>query len=128
VRLERATVFGAVHVTVLHATDVLFAGHVDCADRTVGCVRYTRYTAGSLLPARFRTTSAPVAFCSRRFGRVDYALLDAATDPAVRGASSQGAEPGVFASARDATRVENLMIKLREFVPVRLVPVAIAQT
>jgi hypothetical protein len=128
VRLERATLFGAVHATVLHATDVLFAGHVDCADRTGGCVRYTRYVAGSLLPTRFRTTSAPAAFCSRRFGRVDYALLDVATDPAVRGASSYGAEPGVFAGARDATRADNLLTKLREFVPVRLVPVAIAQT
>jgi hypothetical protein len=128
VRLERATVFGSVFATVLHATDVLFTGHVDCADRTGGCVRYTRYLNGSLLPTRFRTTSAPAAFCSRRFGRVDYALLDVATDPAVRTASSQGAEPGVFASARDATRADNLMTKLREFVPVRLVPVAIAQT
>ncbi len=128
VRLERATVFGTVRATVLHATDVVFADLVDCADRTTGCVRYTRYADGSSLPLRFRTTSALVAFAARRFGRVDYALLDAATDPAVRAASSSGAEPGAFARARDATRVANLTTKLREFAPVRMVPVAIART
>ncbi len=128
VRLERTTVFGTVRAIVLHATDVVFADLVDCADRTTGCVRYTRYADGSLLPPRFRTTAAPVAFGSRRFGRVDYALLDAGTDAAVRAVSSEGAEPGAFARARDATRVANLTTKLREFAPVRMVPVAIAQT
>jgi hypothetical protein len=127
-QLLRTTVLGQVSATVLYASDVVFTDIVQAVNQTAGCVRYSRFEPGSQLPARFRSTSAPIAFGSRHFGRADYARLVAGTDDAVLSTGEAGAEPGAFAAQLERVRLSNLQTKLREFMPLSMVPVVIGQT
>jgi hypothetical protein len=134
-QLERVTVFGALHCEILAASDVLLCDIAVADDRQRGCIRYSRYQPGSLLPRRYQCVpgeaqsgrSTPV-FTSLRFGNPAYAQLAAGTAAEVLTASDQTDAPGAFATTLGTTRLRNLQTKLAEFMPVGLVPVLIAET
>jgi hypothetical protein len=142
VHLERVTVWGQVRCDVLEASECLLDDLVVVEDQQTGCIRFTRYELGSVLPRRFQTVPsdeqaaafpgtgrclAPV-FGSRRFGRPDYAQLAVTGPPELLNASEARAEVGAFASALNPIRLGNLLVKLREFMPVSLSAVVIAET
>lgn len=142
VQLERVTVLGRIHCDVLHASESLLDDITIVEDRQAGCIRFSRYELGSVLPRRFmcvpsdaETLScspqmrclAPL-FNSRRFGRPDYVQLAAACPPEILTASEAGAEVGAFASLLNTIRLENLDTKLREFLPAGLTALVIAET
>jgi hypothetical protein len=143
--LERVTVLGSVHCEILSASDCLFDDVVLADDQQSGCIRFSRYELGSALPPRYQCiptvdqaqacqAGGPQARClaplfnSRRFGRPDYAQLAPGCPPALLTAGEQGAEVGAFAGRLNAIRVENLDIKLREFLPVSMVAVLVGTT
>jgi hypothetical protein len=142
-RLERVTVLGRIRCVTLSASESLLDELVVVDDQQAGCIRFTRYELGSVLPRRYQSVPddaqaalprppggrclAP-AFNSRRFGRPDYAQLAGACPPEILTASEARAEIGAFAGALGAVRLENLLLKLREFMPVSLAPVVIAET
>jgi hypothetical protein len=70
---------------------------------------------------------APV-FDSRHFSRPDYARLSNSSPVEIAVASEAGSEIGAFASGQSAIRLENLELKLREFLPVGLTALALAET
>ena len=133
---------GRIQCEVLSASETIFDDIVVAEDRQSGCIRYSRYEAGSLLPQRFQCVPneqevaasppdgrcvAPV-FNSRRFGQPDYVQLSMATPAQILSASEQHSEIGAFAGALSTIRLENLRVKLKEFMPVGLEPVIIAET
>jgi hypothetical protein len=142
VQLERVTVLGRIQCDVLNASECLLDDLVLVADQQAGCIRYTRYELGSVLPRRYQSVPsddqaaacrrpgrclAPV-FGSRRFGRPDYAQLGTIGPAEILTASEARAEVGAFASSLNPIRLSNLLIKLREFMPVSLSAVVIAET
>lgn len=141
VQLERVTVFGTVFCDVLNASESLLNDIAIVNDQQSGCIRFTRFQAGSILPRRYRclpdatqtATGSGVSrlvtplFHSRRFGRPDYAQLAAACPKTILTAGEDQGEIGVFASTQNTIRLSNLKIKLQEFMPVGLSPVIVAE-
>jgi hypothetical protein len=141
-QLERVTVLGRVHCEVLSASESILDDVVVAEDRQSGCIRFSRYETGSLLPQRYQCVPseqdaaacpsggrclAPL-FNSRRFGRPDYVQLAVATPAQILSASEEHSEIGAFAGALSTVRLGNLRTKLKEFMPVGLKPVIIAET
>ena len=142
VQLDRTTVFGAIHCDVLYASECLLDDLAIVADQQSGCVRFTRFEEGSVLPRRFMCVPseaqadacigtsrciAPV-FNSRLFGRPEYAQLSARCPEALLTASESRAEVGAFAGAQNTIRLRALQAKLQEFMPVGLSAVIIAES
>ena len=95
-----------------------------CIDGSA-CTQADTCQAGACAPG---LRCLPPRFHARRFGRPDYAQLAGVTSPAILTGSEAGAEVGAFASGRNAIRQGNLEIKLREFLPVGLRALLIAET
>ena len=92
--------------------------------RRYQCVPSEVQAATCMPPSR---CFAPL-FNSLRYGRPDYAQLAAACAPEILTASEARAEVGAFASMLNPIRLNNLVIKLQEFMPVGLSAVIIAET
>ena len=141
VQLERTTVIGTITANALTASESLLNDLATVLDQQNGCIRFTRFEPGSVLPRRYqclpnedqmrscaakkRRCLAPL-FHSKRFGRPDYLQLAASCDGLLLSASENGAEIGAFASSMNTIRLDNLRIKLREFLPAGLTAVLIA--
>jgi hypothetical protein len=136
------TVLGVISCEVLSASECLLNDVALVQDQQSGCVRFTRFERGSVLPRRYQCVPsesqtaacserwrclAPV-FNSRRFGRPDYAQLAAACPTEILTASEAGAEVGAFAAALNTIRLGNLRTKLQEFMPVGLSALIVAET
>jgi hypothetical protein len=142
VQLERVTVLGRISCDVLNASESLLNDVALVQDQQSGCVRFTRFERGSVLPRRYQcvpsdeqatTCSLPwrclaPAFNSLRFGRPDYVQLAAACPMEILTASEAGAELGAFASALNTIRLSNLKAKVQEFMPIGLSAVIIGET
>jgi hypothetical protein len=142
VQLERATVLGRIRCEALNASESILDDVAIAEDQQSGCIRFSRFETGSLLPRRYQcvpsrqdeAASPPGVRClaprfnSRRFGRPDYVQLAAGTPMQILSASEQHSEIGAFAGALSTVRLANLRTKLKEFMPVGLQPVIIAET
>jgi hypothetical protein len=142
VQLERVTVLGRIHCEVLGASETILDDIAVAEDLQSGCIRFSRYETGSVLPRRYKCVPSEqdLAACpatgrclaprfnSRRFGRPDYVQLATATPAQILAASEQHSEIGAFAGSLNTVRLQNLRTKLQEFIPVGLAPVIIAQT
>jgi hypothetical protein len=142
VQLERVTVLGRIFCDVLSASECILNDYVFVEDQQSGCIRLTRYERGSVLPRRYRCVPTeeeiaassprlrclPPRFNSRRFGRPAYMQLASACPAEILTASEAAAEVGAFASRLNTIRLDNLAVKLQEFLPVGVTPVIIAET
>lgn len=141
-QLERVTVLGRIACDVLQASECLLNDLAVVDDQQSGCIRFSRWERGSVLPRRFQCVPTeaqardcppnrrclPAQFNSLHFGRPDYAQLAAIRQPEILSASESAAEVGAFASELNQIRLANLQVKLREFMPVSLTAVVIAET
>src|SRR5262249_2852282 len=106
---------------------------------------FSRYELGSLLPRRYQCVPTddqarqcrlgfPARRCigplfnSRLFGRPGYGQLASGTSAETLAASENGSEVGAFANRLNTIRLNNLQVKLREFMPVGLSAVIVAET
>jgi hypothetical protein len=136
------TVFGAILCDVLNASESLLNDIAIVNDQQSGCMRFTRFEMGSVLPRRYRCIPdetqasacgagprclAPL-FNSRRFGRPDYAQLTASCPDVILSGGEDEGEIGVFAGTQNTIRLRNLKTKLQEFMPVGLSAVVIAES
>ena len=138
VQLERTTVLGRVRCAVLVASETILADVAAVDDRQAGCVRFSRFEPGSVLPRRYRCVpsaddaarggAARPAFVSLRPANPGYAQLDTTSDPALLRASEVDDHVGAFGSTLPGLRLENLHRKLDEFLPVGLRALVIAET
>jgi hypothetical protein len=141
VQLERSTVLGRIHCEVLNASDCLLNDLAVVEDQQTGCVRFTRFEQGSILPRRFQSIPteeqarqchlprclAPL-FASLQYGRPNYLQLAAGCPPEILSASTDNAEVGAFASALNPVRLGNMLTKLSEFMPAGLSAAVIGET
>jgi hypothetical protein len=139
--LERCTVLGPAALHRLAATECIFDDVVIVGDAQHGCVRFSAWATGSVLPRQYECVEIPPTapiFTTRVFGQPGYCQLLATADRAIRSSISArpslveggpaGSEMGVFAGEQNAIRQRSLRIKLQEFMPLGLDPVIIPVT
>jgi hypothetical protein len=137
--LSRTTVLGRAFVHRLEASECLLSGFTVVEDTQHGCVRFTAWPAGSVVPRQYECVQiaeqSPI-FTSREFGEAGYAQLLASADLAIvsspggtilRGAQD-GSEMGAFAREKNPIKESAILIKYREYMPLGLAPVLIRVT
>jgi hypothetical protein len=145
VHLLRCTVLGPVLVHRLEASECILQDLAQVADTQHGCVRFTAWTAGSLLPRQYESVQirgkAPL-FTSTDFGEPGYgqllptanaailppADLTVAPQNTISEGAEDGSEMGAFARERNPVKERSLLIKYQEFMPAGLIPVVIHVT
>jgi hypothetical protein len=138
VQLERVTTLGRVRCNTLVASECLLTARTEVDDRQAGCVRFSRFEPGSLLPRRYRCVpsagdtahgdAARAVFVSLRPANPGYGQLDAASSPRAARASEASDHAGAYASTFPQLRLDNLHRKLDEFLPVGLRALVIAES
>jgi hypothetical protein len=76
----------------------------------------------ALLNGAGNVGGVPPAYESRVFGMPGYARLDPAANEAIRTGASNGSEIGLFNSGHNAQRVELMTLRLKEVLPIGMVP------
>jgi hypothetical protein len=145
VNLSRCTVLGRVVVHRLQASECILQDVVQVDDTQHGCVRFSAWADGSVLPRQYESVRIPPGaplFTSADFGQPGYCQLlptaDAAILPADGAASAapptiaagaqNGSEMGAFARDMNPIKERSLLIKYQEYMPAGLVPVLIYVT
>jgi hypothetical protein len=141
--LSRCTVLGGISVHRLRVSESILQGIAKVDDIQHGCVRFTAWAQGSILPEKYESVSIPshaVLFTSTDFGNPGYCQLLPTADTAIlRGTNStiqntisagsqDGSEMGAFARERNPIKERGLLIKFQEFMPIGLVPIIIYVT
>jgi hypothetical protein len=143
--LSRCTVLGRVIAHRLRASECILQGLAQVDDTQDGCVRFTAWVDGSVLPRKFESVRIPQEaplFTSKEFGQPGYCQLlpfadmailpDAAGSAGPRNNISAGAEDGsemgAFARDKNPIKERGLLIKYQEFMPAGLVPVIVHVT
>ncbi|SEO03692.1 hypothetical protein SAMN05216404_11082 [Nitrosospira multiformis] len=141
--LSRCTVLGGISVHRLRVSESILQGVAKVDDTQHGCVRFTAWTIGSILPEKYESvviSAQAILFTSTDFGNPGYCQLLATADTAIlRGTNSaiqntisegsqDGSEMGAFARERNAIKERGLLIKFQEFMPIGLVPVIVHVT
>ncbi len=131
VALSRCTVLGWAQVHRLDASECILHDFVGVDDCQHGCVRFSAYSTGSVLPRQYESVpERPRAglFASREFGRPEYAQLLATASSAIAGGAEDGSEMGAFSREKSAVKERSLLIKYQEYLPLGLEPVVIHVT
>ena len=145
VQLSRCTVLGDIVVHRLDASECILRDYAEVDDTQHGCVRFTAWADGSVLPRKYESVRIPPGaplFTSTDFGQpgyvqllptVDSALLPltdptAAPQTTISAGAEDGSEMGAFAREKNPIKERGLLIKFQEFMPTGLVPVVIYVT
>ena len=139
-RLKRTTLLGSARVHRFDASECILDDVVRVEDAQHGCVRFSAYARGSVLPRRYecvRVAPQSPLFTSRVFGESGYAQLLSNVDAGIllggarltiaEGAQN-GSEMGAFARDKNPIKERSLRIKYEEFMPVGLIPVIVHVT
>jgi len=132
--LNTSTLFGAVNIKELHASDSIFDGTVTAQLHQSGCVRFCYVPDGSDTPRRFRcqpdlaltgVADGPTqkeiklrlepSFTSTSYGDPGYAQLKLSVPMEIRGGADDGAEMGAFHFLQQPQREANLLASLDEY-------------
>ena len=142
VHLNRCTLLGGANVHRLEASESILNDVVQVENPQRGCVRFSAWAKGSVLPRPYESVEIPAAyplFTSRAFGHPGYAQLQLGADASILSHSGggiatilagaeDGSEMGVFASEKNSIKERSLRIKYEEYMPLGLVPVIIYVT
>ncbi len=143
VQLIRCTLLGPAYVHRLSASECILDDIVLVEDAQHGCVRFSAWVTGSVLPRRYESVRIAVQsplFATRIFGQSGYAQLLSSVDAAIlpgpvgtagttiaQGAQD-GSEMGAFAREKNSIKERSLRIKYDEFMPLGLTPVILYVT
>lgn len=129
--LLRSSVLGKGLVRRLEARSSILHDIFDVADHQHGSLRFSAWREGSMLPRKYASVQiAPkqVLFSSLSYGQPSYGQLLDATPQAILSGAEDGSEMGAFSREKNAIKEQGLLRKLREYMPVGLVPVLIHVT
>jgi len=139
-RLTRCTVLGPATLDRLYASDCILNGVIAVNDTQDGCVRFTAWSRGSVIPRKYESVEIPSGaplFTSRSYGLPGYAqllpnvdrnILSGANGATISAGAEDGSEMGAFAREKNPIKERSLLIKYEEFMPLGLVPVVIYVT
>jgi hypothetical protein len=143
--LSRCTILGRIIAHRLNASECILQDLAQVDNPQDGCVRFTAWADGSLLPRKFESVRIPQQaplFTSVEFGQpgycqllplVDAAILqDTATSSGpmntISAGAEDGSEMGAFARDKNPIKERGLLIKYQEFMPAGLVPLIVYVT
>jgi hypothetical protein len=143
--LSRCTILGEIAVHRLQASESILQQLAQVDDAQDGCVRFTAWADGSVLPRQYESVRIPQdvpLFTSTDFGQpaygqllplVDNAILPPTTQTGrplntISVGASDGSEMGAYARDKNPIKARALLIKFQEYMPAGLVPVPIAVT
>ncbi len=143
--LSRCTILGRVIAHRLEASECILQDLAQVDDTQNGCVRFTAWADGSVLPRKFESVRVPQQaplFASIAFGQPGYGRLlpladaaivmqsDASASPqnTISAGAEDGSEIGAFARDKNPVKERGLLIKYQEFMPAGLVPVLVYVT
>ncbi|MEL7427960.1 MAG: hypothetical protein AAFN81_33545, partial [Bacteroidota bacterium] len=126
-QIDRTTIFGAVNVHRLFASEVLLTEIATVTDTQTGCFRFSVAPTGSRLPRPY--PHAPMSFSdsshwftSRRFGDPGYAQLSETAPEELQRGAENGSEIGVFHQLANPIKADSLRNKINEYLPFGLLP------
>jgi hypothetical protein len=129
---QGVTCFGPVRVSEVGGSGAIFVQRFEVLDNQHGCIKWSWFSGDvDRLPPNHFCLSAPgatLAFTSEWFSDPGYAQLARATDVRVRTLGPNDDEMGAFGFLLTAHRWANLMVRLREFMPVGVRPLVIPVT
>jgi hypothetical protein len=142
VEMFRTTVFGAIKIDRLNASEALivgqplpgsppFPGSANVTDTQNGCFRFSAALEGSRVPHPYEShfiKDTNHFFTSRIFGQPGYAQLSETALQGLLTGAENGSEIGAFSSLLNPIRLEGLRAKVDEFMPFGLIPVFIFET
>lgn len=142
VEMFRTTVFGAIKIDRLNASEALivgqplpgsppFPGSANVTDTQNGCFRFSAALEGSRVPHPYEShfiRDTNHFFTSRIFGQPGYAQLSETAEQGLLTGAENGSEIGAFSSLLNPIRLEGLRAKVDEFMPFGLIPVFIFET
>ncbi|MGO9935480.1 MAG: hypothetical protein ACLPV8_27225 [Steroidobacteraceae bacterium] len=141
--LSRCTVLGQVIVHRLEVSESILQDLASVDDTQHGCVRFTAWSQGSVLPSKYESVQIPAQapiFTSTEFGAPGYCQLLAtadaqiapdttlATQNTISAGAQDGSEMGAFAREQNPIKQRGLLIKYQEYMPAGLIPVIIDVT
>ena len=127
----RTTVFGAVALDRLYASEALITALATVTDTQDGCFRFSAAAPGSRVPHAYESNFLPDAdhyFTSRHFGAYGYAQLSESAPPALATGAENGSEIGAFSSLLNPILLASLQAKVEEFLPFGLIPIYLFET
>jgi hypothetical protein len=143
--LSRCTVLGRIVAHRMDASECILQNLAVVDDLQDGCVRFTAWATGSMLPRQYesvRVAQATPLFTSTDFGQPGYAQLlptvdqqrlpqtSPSTQPenTISAGAADGSEMGAYARDKNPIRAQALLLKLQEYMPAGLVPVIVDVT
>jgi hypothetical protein len=143
VSLTRCTVLGQLIAHRLSVSECILQDLATVDDTQHGCVRFTAWAAGSVLPQKYESVQvsrqAPL-FVSTHFGNPGFCQLVAsadlqivpdttlATQNTISAGAQDGSEMGAFAREQNPQKARGLLIKFQEYMPAGLIPVIVYVT
>ena len=140
VQLTRVTVLGRVAAHRLSASDSIMADFAAVDEAQDGCVRFSAYASGSVVPQPYRSATMPAGapiFTSDSYGQPGYAQLLETADAAIVGGATgasisagaeTGSEMGAFSADLNPVKEQGLLAKYAEYMPLGLTPVIVHVT
>jgi len=142
IHLNRCTLLGRANLHRLEASECILNDIVQVENRQQGCVRFSAWAKGSLLPRPYESVEIPPnspLFTSRVFGHSGYAQLQSGADATILShtgggtasileGAEDGSEMGAFAREKNSIKERSLRIKYEEYMPLGLVPVIVYVT
>jgi hypothetical protein len=131
VSLSRCTLLGKATVHRLDASECILSDQIAVTDRQHGCVRFSAWSTGSVLPRQYESLELPPGaslFASRDFGRPEYAQLLDTAGGTIAGGAENGSEMGAFWREKNALKERGLLIKYQEYLPLGMEPVVVHVT
>jgi hypothetical protein len=125
------SVLGQASFYQLEATDSLFCDVVKVANYQEGCVRFSAWTRGSILPSQYQCVQIEPRqplFASTAFGRPDYGQLLSSVDRAVGAGAENGSEMGAFSRDNNPIKQQSLLIRYQDYLPIGVTPVLVYMT
>jgi hypothetical protein len=140
VELTRVTVLGRIFAHRLSASDSILADLSIVEDTQDGCVRFSAYASGSVIPGPYRSAIMPAGapiFTSDSYGQPGYAqlletadavIVGGATGASISTGAETGSEIGAFCADLNPVKEKGLLAKYAEYMPLGLTPVIVHVT
>jgi hypothetical protein len=125
------TVIGQLQAHRLEASELLCTGLITIDDVQAGCIRFSAFPPGSVVPRAYRTQpldDARALFNSLRFGDPDYAQLSDVAPEAIARGGDNGTEIGAFHTLLSPIKLDSLRAKVDELLPFGLYPLYLTET
>ncbi|MEM1319224.1 MAG: hypothetical protein AAGG75_03155 [Bacteroidota bacterium] len=130
--LNRVTVFGAIEVHRLEASESILTEKSSVTDTQNGCFRFSAAPTTSRLPQPYESylfdNDTQHWFGSRKFGQPAYGQLSETAPKPLRRGAENGSEMGAFSHLINPIKLDSLKAKVAEYMPFGLIPIFINET